>query len=80
MQRKRRRAGVASGGRAGLGRGAFFAQPGAGSLTHPGGVIGGPFPFEWLTPPPGSPPDDWPWPVESPGPFPEARGDASGVP
>jgi hypothetical protein len=49
-------------------------------FTHPGGVIGGPFPFEWVTPPPGSPPDGWPWPVEFLGPFPEAPDDAPEVP
>ena len=47
---------------------------------HPGGVIGGPFPFEWVTPAPGLPPDGWPWPVELPGPFPEAPDDAPEVP
>ena len=58
----------------------FFAQPGAGLCIHPGGVIGGPFPLEWVTPPPGSPPDDWPWRVESPGRFPEAPDDTPEVP
>jgi hypothetical protein len=47
-------------------------QPGAGLLTHPGGVTGGPFPLELMTPPAGLPPDDRPWPVASPGPFPDA--------
>lgn len=57
-----------------------FAQPGAGLFTHPGGVIGGPFPFEWVTLPPGSAPDGWSWPVESLGPFAEAPDDAPEVP
>jgi hypothetical protein len=35
-------------------------QPGAGLFTHPGGVTGGPFPFELVTPPAGLPPDDRP--------------------
>jgi hypothetical protein len=48
-------------------------------FRHPGGVIGGPFPIEWVTPRPGSPPDDWPWRVESPGPFPETPDDAPDV-
>jgi hypothetical protein len=61
-------------------RGLFFAQPGAGLFTHPGLVIGGPFPLEWVTPAPGPSADDWPWPVESPGPFPEVPDDAPEVP
>ena len=32
-------------------------------FTHPGGVIGGPFPFPWVTPTPGAPLDDPGWPV-----------------
>ena len=56
------------------------AQPGAGLLTHPGGVFGGPFPFEWVTPLPGSEPDGWSWPVESLGPFAEVPDDAPEVP
>jgi len=49
-------------------------------FTHPGGVIGGPVPFEWVTPPAGLPPDDWPWPVASPGPFPDAPDEPPAVP
>ena len=58
----------------------LFAQPGAGLLTHPGGVIGGLLPFEWVTLPPGSAPDACSWPVESLGLFAEAPDVASEVP
>jgi hypothetical protein len=58
------------------------AQPSAspGLFTHPGGVIGGPCRFEWVTPLPGSEPDGWSWPVESLGPFVEVPDDAPEVP
>jgi len=57
-------------------------QPSAspGLCTHPGGVIGGPFPFGWVTPLPGSEPDGWSWPVASLDPFVEVPDDAPGVP
>jgi uncharacterized cupin superfamily protein len=42
-------------------------------------VVGGPFSFERMTPPPGSAPDDWSWPAESPGPFADASDDAPQV-
>jgi hypothetical protein len=58
----------------------LFAQPGAGLLTHPGGAIGGPFPFEWVTLTPESAPDDCSWPVESLGLFAEVPDVASEVP
>jgi hypothetical protein len=49
--------------------------------THPGGVIGGPFPFGWVRPLPGSEPDGWSsWPVASLDPFVEVPDDAPGVP
>jgi hypothetical protein len=59
---------------------AFFAQPGAGLFTQPGGVMGGPLPCEWVTPALGLPPDGWPRPLESPAPFPAAPDDAPEVP
>jgi hypothetical protein len=42
-------------------------------------VIGGPFPFEWVTSPPGSGPDAWSWPGESLGPVADGPDDAPDV-
>ncbi len=58
----------------------LFTQPDAGLFTHPGGVIGGPFPWERMTLPPESAPDDSSWPLGSLGVFAEAPDVASKVP